>query len=129
MNCATPSHSPCDCAGVSVPGVSQPPEILVVEDDEDTRVVLQDLLEMNGFAVRTSPDARQALAAARAAAPSLILGDYFMPDADGAWVVQQLREFGLGQVPVVLTTGSNEGGGEAGGPGGRPPGKALVGGP
>jgi|SRR3954467_11854054 CheY-like chemotaxis protein len=109
MNCATPSHSPCDCAGVSVPGVSQPPEILVVEDDEDTRVVLQDLLEMNGFAVRTSPDARHALAAARAAAPSLILVDYFMPDADGAWVVQQLREFGLGQVPVVLTTGSNEG--------------------
>ncbi len=32
-----------------------------------------------------------------------------MPDADGAWVVQRLREAGLGQIPVVLTTGSNEG--------------------
>jgi CheY-like chemotaxis protein len=93
--------------------VSDRPEILVVEDDEDTRVVLQDLLELNGFVVRTSPDARHALAAARAVAPSLILVDYFMPDADGAWVVKELRACGLGQVPVVVTTGSNEGREEA----------------
>jgi CheY-like chemotaxis protein len=109
MNCATRSHSPCACTSISVPGVSERPEILVVEDDEDTRVVLQDLLELNGFLVRTSPDARHAVDSARAVAPSLILVDYFMPDADGAWVVQQLRESGLGEVPVVLTTGSNEG--------------------
>jgi CheY-like chemotaxis protein len=89
--------------------VSERKEILVVDDDEDTRMVLQDLLELNGFAVRTSPDARRAIDAARAAPPALILVDYFMPDADGAWVVEQLRNAGLGQVPVVLTTGSNEG--------------------
>src|SRR3954471_17070842 len=109
MNSATPSHSPCGCARISVPGVSERAEILVVEDDEDTCVVLQDLLELNGLVVRTSPEGRPALAAAPAVAPALILVDYFMPDADGAWVVQQLRESGLGQVPVVLTTGSNEG--------------------
>jgi CheY-like chemotaxis protein len=84
-------------------------EILVVDDDEDTRLVLQDLLELNGFSVRTSPDAHGAIEAARAAAPALVLVDYYMPDADGAWVVEQLRAAGLGQVPVVLTTGSNEG--------------------
>ena len=84
-------------------------EILVVDDDEDTRLVLQDLLELNGFAVRTSPDAHRAVEAAKAAPPSLMLIDYFMPDADGAWLVQQLRQAGLGQVPVILTTGSNEG--------------------
>jgi CheY-like chemotaxis protein len=84
-------------------------EILIVDDDEDTRLVLQDLLEMNGYAVRTSPDARRALDAARAAPPALMLIDYFLPDADGAWVVEQLRAAGLSHVPVVLTTGSNEG--------------------
>jgi CheY-like chemotaxis protein len=89
--------------------VSERYEILVVDDDEDTRMVLQDLLELSGFSVRTSPDARRALEAARAAPPALMLVDYFMPDANGAWVVQQLRAAGLGQVPVVLTTGSNEG--------------------
>jgi len=84
-------------------------EILIVDDDEDTRLVLQDLLELNGYAVRTSPNARHAVEAARAAPPALMLIDYFMPDADGAWVVQELRAAGLGKVPVVLTTGSNEG--------------------
>jgi len=84
-------------------------EILIVDDDADTRLVLQDLLELNGFSVRTAPDAHRAVEAARTANPALILVDYFMPDADGAWVVQRLREAGLGEIPVVVTTGSNEG--------------------
>ena len=84
-------------------------EILIVDDDEDTRLVLQDLLELNGFRVRTVPDAHRAVEAACSASPALILVDYFMPDANGAWVVQRLREAGLGRIPVVLTTGSNEG--------------------
>ena len=87
------------------------PTILIVEDDEDCRSVLQDLLELNGYEVRTCPDAGHAIAAARAAPPALMLVDYMMPDADGGWVVQQCRETGgkLAQVPIVLTTGSNEG--------------------
>ncbi len=88
-------------------------EILIVDDDEDTRLVLQDLLELNGFNVRTVPDAHRAVQAAVSAAPALVLVDYYMPDADGAWVVRQLREAGLGGIPVVLTTGSNEGREEA----------------
>jgi CheY-like chemotaxis protein len=89
--------------------VTDRPEILIVDDDEDTRTVLQDLLELNGFRVRTSANARAALEAARAAPPALMLVDYLMPDADGAWVVRELRAAGLGRVPVVLTTGSNDG--------------------
>jgi CheY-like chemotaxis protein len=84
-------------------------QILIVDDDEDTRLVLQDLLEMNGYAVRTSPDASRALEAARSSPPDLMLIDYFLPDADGTRVVEQLRAAGLGGIPVVLTTGSHEG--------------------
>ena len=87
------------------------PTILIVEDDADCRSVLQDLLELNGYTVKTCPDAGHAVAAARAAPPALMLLDYMMPDADGGWVVEQLRETGgkLAQIPNVLTTGSNEG--------------------
>ena len=87
------------------------PTILIVEDDADCRSVLQDLLELNGYTVKTCPDAGHAVAAARAAPPALMLVDYMMPDADGGWVVEQLRETGgkLAQIPIVLTTGSNEG--------------------
>ena len=95
--------------------MSDRPIILVVEDDEDCRMVLQDLLELNGFAVQTCPDAHHAVDAVRARPPALMLIDYFMPDANGAWVVRTLREDGgaVARVPVVLTTGSNDGRQEA----------------
>jgi CheY-like chemotaxis protein len=89
--------------------VGDTPSILIVEDDDDCRTVLQDLLELSGYRVTTSPDARHAIEAARATPPSLMLVDYMMPDEDGAWVVRMLRESGLGHVPVVLTTGSSAG--------------------
>jgi CheY-like chemotaxis protein len=91
--------------------VDDRPTILVVEDDADCRSVLQDLLELNGYTVRTCSDARHAVAAARAATPALMLVDFMMPDADGGWVVRTLRETSseLARVPVVLTTGSHEG--------------------
>src|SRR3954462_12443125 len=108
-NFATPWRSRWNRARGRLPPVGGPREILIVDDDEDTRLVLQDLLELNGYAVRTSPDAHRAIEAVRAAAPALMLIDYFMPDADGAWVVQELRAAGLGRIPVVLITGSNEG--------------------
>jgi CheY-like chemotaxis protein len=92
-----------------VPGTPGKPTILIVEDDADCRSVLQDLLELNGYDVRTCPDAGHAVAAARAEPPALMLVDYMMPDADGGWVVEQLRESGLSKIPVVLTSGSNEG--------------------
>ena len=87
------------------------PTILIVEDDADCRAVLQDLLELNGYSVRTCPDAQHAVAAARASLPALMLVDFMMPDADGGWVVRTLRESAgaLARVPVVLTTGSHEG--------------------
>jgi two-component system C4-dicarboxylate transport response regulator DctD len=87
------------------------PTILVVEDDADCRAVLQDLLELNGYIVRTCADALHAVAAARSSLPALMLLDYMMPDEDGAWVLQQLRDAGgeLSRVPVVLTTGSDDG--------------------
>lgn len=88
------------------------PTILVVEDDDDCRAVLQDLLELNGYQVRTCPDARHAVDAARAECPALMLVDYMMPDRSGAWVVRTLREGGL-DVPVVVTTGSTQGRAEA----------------
>jgi two-component system OmpR family response regulator len=88
------------------------PTILVVEDDEDCRSVLKDLLELHGYSVRTCQDAQHAVEAASAQRPALMLLDYLMPDADGAWVVRKLRESGI-ELPVVLTTGLREGREEA----------------
>jgi DNA-binding NtrC family response regulator len=41
----------------------------------------------------------------------LVLADFVMPGADGAWLIQSLRSEGgsVADVPVVLTTGSSTG--------------------
>jgi CheY-like chemotaxis protein len=87
------------------------PSILVVEDDDDCRMVLADLLEMSGYSVISCGEAHRAVELARQSAPDLVLVDFMMPDADGGWLVRSLRAEGgpLAQVPVVLTTGSSAG--------------------
>ena len=87
------------------------PSILVVEDDEDCRMVLADLLEMSGYSVVACGEAHRAVELAKANAPALVLVDFMMPDADGGWLVRSLRAHGgaLADVPVVLTTGSSAG--------------------
>ena len=87
------------------------PSILVVEDDDDCRAVLADLLEMSGYSVLSCAEAHRAVEMARENPPSLVLVDFMMPDADGGWLVRSLRAQGgaLAEVPVVLTTGSSAG--------------------
>ena len=87
------------------------PSILVVEDDDDCRMVLADLLEMSGYSVISCGEAHRAVELAKEKAPALVLVDFMMPDADGGWLVRSLRAEGspLADVPVVLTTGSSAG--------------------
>jgi len=94
-----------------VVSVGEKPSILVVEDDEDCRTVLADLLEMSGYAVLACGEAHRAVQMAKESVPSLVLVDFMMPDADGGWLVRSLRAEGgrLAEVPVVLTTGSSMG--------------------
>jgi CheY-like chemotaxis protein len=91
--------------------MGEKPVILIVEDDEDCRAVLADLLEVSGYHVVCSGEAHSAVELARRTAPALVLLDYTMPDGDGGWVVRSLRACGgeLERVPVVLTTGSMAG--------------------
>jgi len=87
------------------------PSILVVEDDDDCRMVLADLLEMSGYSVISCGEAHRAVELAKQNALALVLVDFMMPDADGGWLVRSLRAQGgsLAEVPVVLTTGSSAG--------------------
>jgi two-component system response regulator AtoC len=105
--------------------VADRPQILVVDDDEDCRTVLKDLLELNGYAVQSCGEARVAVdLARRAPPPALMLLDYRLPDVDGVWVVERLRELGIA-LPVLFTSGSEEGCAAAGRLGLRSLGKPL----
>ena len=98
--------------GESVPGVELPSvvpgraavsgRVLVADDNADMRGYLQRLLGPH-YDVRTAADGRQALEAALADPPDLVVSDVMMPELDGMGLLAALRaEPRTARVPVVL---------------------------
>jgi DNA-binding response OmpR family regulator len=76
--------------------------ILVVEDDRKTAAAVRLYLQSAGCEVAVAHDGRQALEAARARRPDLVVLDVMLPEVDGLSVCRTLRE--EGDVPVILLT-------------------------
>ena len=79
--------------------------ILIVDDLEAERKLLQMLLERNGYRVTTAGDGVEALAAARHDRPDAIVSDVLMPNMDGfvlchAW----MQDAELRTVPFIFYT-------------------------
>lgn len=80
-------------------------KILVVEDDNNNLELLTIVLERNGYQVVTARTGEEALAAARAEQPALILMDMQMPVMDGYTATRRLKEDGAtAGIPVVAVT-------------------------
>jgi len=79
------------------------PKILVVDDNEQVRELLQDFLEARGYAVSLAEDGQQALAAVEAEPPDLLLLDLMMPGVTGIAVLKQLRQTHPELSVLVLT--------------------------
>jgi diguanylate cyclase (GGDEF)-like protein/PAS domain S-box-containing protein len=80
-------------------------DILVVEDSATQAQYLAQILEQAGYRVRLAANGREGLAAARAAAPTLIVSDISMPEMDGFTLCQEVkRDSALHDVPVILLT-------------------------
>ena len=65
--------------------------ILVVEDQEDNRRILRDLLTSVGFQLVEAEDGAQGVAAAETHRPDLILMDIQMPVVDGYEATRQIK--------------------------------------
>ena len=81
--------------------------ILVVEDEKESRDTLQELLEFEGYAVKTAVNGQEALAALNASGDQIciVLLDLFMPVMDGWQVIDQLRADGrLAKTNIVIIT-------------------------
>jgi two-component system cell cycle response regulator DivK len=57
--------------------------ILVVEDQEDDRQIIRDMLARTGYAITEAADGEQALAAVAKERPDLILMEIQLPSMDG----------------------------------------------
>jgi two-component system OmpR family response regulator len=75
--------------------------LLVVDDEEMILELLSGSLRLAGFEVMTAASGAEALRAAAASRPDLVLLDVMMPDGDGFEVVRRMRSSGP-DVPVIF---------------------------
>jgi len=83
-----------------------PCSVMIVEDDRDTREMLERFLELEGFDVKTAANGKQALDVLQADGKThVILLDLMMPVMNG-WQFREIqsRDPRLSEIPVVVVT-------------------------
>jgi len=85
-----------------------PVRVLVVDDDEMSRELLQVLLEAEGYVVDTADSGEAALAALRPSAPRphIVISDMQMPGTTGSALASQLRSATGGSTILLAMSGS-----------------------
>jgi two-component system cell cycle response regulator DivK len=79
--------------------------ILVVEDQEDLRCVLRDLLTGSGFDVAEAADGQAGVAKAKSERPDLILMDIQLPGIDGYEASRQIKaDPDLKATPIIAVS-------------------------
>ena len=79
--------------------------ILIVDDEEENRRILSEILGDLGYRVIDRPDGMSALSAVKEeAGVDLVVTDYRMPDMNGLELITTLRRT-LPEVPVIMITG------------------------
>jgi len=88
--------------------------ILVVEDQEDNRRILRDLLTNAGYEILDATNGPDAIIAVAAHRPDLILMDIQLPGLDGYETTRRLKaDPALNPIPVIVITSYALGGDEA----------------
>lgn len=79
--------------------------LLVIEDEEHIRMVLEYNLKLDGFEVYLAADGPSGLELAREKRPKVILLDWMMPEMDGLKVLSELKyDERTKDIPVFMLT-------------------------
>ncbi len=81
------------------------PHVLVVDDEEDIRALIQDILSDEGYGVTVAANASEARSARAERKFDLILLDVWMPDTDGITLLREWSDAGDLSCPVVIMSG------------------------
>lgn len=81
-------------------------EILVIDDEEQMRKLLEITLTSNNYVVKLAATAREGLIMASNHPPDLVLLDIGLPDQNGIEVLQQLREWYTN--PIIILSVQND---------------------
>jgi len=80
-------------------------KLLVIDDEEGIRNLLDTLLSRKGYAVVLADGGRKGLELLRREHPDVVVLDLKMPEMDGLAVLRQIRRLDPKQ-PVIILTGS-----------------------
>jgi twitching motility two-component system response regulator PilH len=84
-------------------------KVLVVDDSKTELMFMTDLLQKNGFAVRTAENADDAFRRLGEEKPDLILMDVVMPGQNGFQLTRAItRDPRFTDVPVIMCTSKNQ---------------------
>ena len=83
--------------------------ILVVEDNDDVRENIEEILELSNYQVTTAPNGKEGVKKAKEVSPDLILCDIMMPELDGYEVLYMLSKDPVtASIPFVFLTAKAE---------------------
>lgn len=85
--------------------IEEKPHVLLVEDNEDNREMLRDLLAGEGFRVDVAADGAEAVAEAQRLEPEVVIVDIGLPVLDGFEVARRVRRSLGDRVTLVALSG------------------------
>ncbi len=81
------------------------PQVLLLEDNQDTREMMETILHNEGWRVLSAENGKQGLDLLAHNQPQLILSDLMMPEMDGFEFIQHLHEQEQwAEIPVIVLT-------------------------
>jgi CheY-like chemotaxis protein len=102
-------EEPVQIDGAAAQGKGQGACVLLVEDEEQLRRVMKDLLQREGYTVAEARDGIQALDEVDRHAPDVIILDLNLPGLDGYGVLAQLRSRpATREIPVMVLTAKGD---------------------
>ena len=81
--------------------------VLLVDDEERLRTIVQEFLELNGFTVDTAASGEEALRKIQRAVPLAVVLDVRMPGMDGVLALKKLRTMHP-RLPVIIMTHADD---------------------
>lgn len=82
------------------------PVVLVVDDEEYIREMLNLMLQLHGFQVEEAEDGKDALRTIQAKKPDVIIMDVMMPNMDGISLCKALRnDPATADLPIIMLSG------------------------
>lgn len=104
-----PRSKPMPAPDAAQPHNSRFFRVLIVEDDEDSREMLGELVSLLGHSPVRAADAIEALQCVRDAEPDVALIDIGLPEIDGCEVARRVRASGASKVRLIALTGYSDG--------------------